>query len=119
MTPSDPSGPVAIAAGRKNPAESRGLAIVALARKLKEGDVQARCEAAHDLALLADPRVYPLLFQALDDKDPRVRLQAVRGLGHLTALSSEARRALRAVSDDPDASVRIHVAKVMRRRGKS
>jgi HEAT repeat protein/ferric-dicitrate binding protein FerR (iron transport regulator) len=60
-------------------------ALDGLAKKLKEGDVQARCEAAHDLALLADPRVYPLLFQALDDKDPSVVLWTVRGLmGHAT-----------------------------------
>ena len=63
-------------------------ALDALAKKLREGDVQARCEAAHDLALLADRRVYPLLFQALNDKDPSVVLWTVRGLmGHATPVT--------------------------------
>lgn len=51
----------------------------ALKKKLSTGDVQQRCEAAHDLSLLADPRIYPLLFNALGDKDAAVR-DWVRGL---------------------------------------
>ena len=51
-----------------------------LARNAAAADMQARCVACHELAQLADRRVYPLLFKALSDPDEAVRIQATGDL---------------------------------------
>ena len=51
--------------------------LLELEKKLKEGDVEARCEAVYDLAQLADKRIYPPLFRALRDPDDAVVANAI------------------------------------------
>ena len=57
-----------------------------LQKKLTEGDVEARCEAVHDLAQLGDKRIYPLLFQGLSDKQEAVVAHAIFGLDRHSTL---------------------------------
>ncbi|MCY3020680.1 MAG: HEAT repeat domain-containing protein [Planctomycetota bacterium] len=58
-----------------------------LGEKLQSADRWARCEAAWDLGNLADPRIYPLLFQAAGDPDSGVVKWALSSLGkHLSVL---------------------------------
>jgi len=54
-----------------------------LEKKLKEGNVEARCEAVYDLAQLGDKRIYPFIFRGLSDKQEAVASEAIRVLdGH-------------------------------------
>jgi len=62
--------------------------LVELEKKLKDGDMEARCEAVYDLAQFGDPRIYPLLFATLRDPDENVRIQTLKEIagGHLATL---------------------------------
>ncbi|MGH7145414.1 MAG: sigma-70 family RNA polymerase sigma factor [Planctomycetota bacterium] len=51
-----------------------------LTKKLKTGDVEARCEAAYDLGNLGDKRIDPLLVTGLTDADSAVAIRAVQAL---------------------------------------
>ena len=46
--------------------------LAGLEQKLKNGDVEARCEAVYDLAQLGDKRIFPLLLVGLCDKNQSV-----------------------------------------------
>jgi len=52
-----------------------------LTEKLQSADRWARCEAAWELGNLADPRIYPLLFQAAGDPDRGVVRWVLLSLG--------------------------------------
>ena len=61
-----------------------------LEKKLKEGDIEARCEAVYDLTQLGDKRIYPLLFHGLCDNQDVVVAKAIVELdGHNSMLSNE------------------------------
>jgi len=51
-----------------------------LEKKLKQGDVQARCEAIYDLTRLGDPRIYPMLIDLLQNNDAPDRVIAPEAL---------------------------------------
>ena len=55
-------------------------ALTNLQKKLRDGNVEERCEAVYDLTRLGDKRVYRLLSAALEDNDEAVVVRAISGL---------------------------------------
>ncbi len=96
-----PQAAEALAEAVRDPAENVRLASVAALIQLRA----------------APPVAEPAYVIAFADDDPRVRAQAVRGLGRLAVLSNAGRRALKAAAGDRDQSVRLQVAKALRKRG--
>lgn len=80
------------------------------------GDTGRRQDAAHLLGEVGLPSVLPALRQALRDRDPGVRLIAVRSLAKLT--HAEADDALETALRDRDEGVRVAAIKALTKRGR-
>jgi cyclophilin family peptidyl-prolyl cis-trans isomerase len=86
--------------------------VESLARWTRNPDAELRWRAAYSLARRAGPRAVPALVELVNDPDPRVRDQAVRGMNADSAESAGLRErafaAVMAATQDSSALVRIN-----------
>jgi hypothetical protein len=81
-----------------------------------------RALAVHNLGRLNDPKVWPVLAQAMDDADDRVRFEAAWGLSQNTltrspenaeALNAVQKALLRGLASDRNVDVRLNAARAL------
>ena len=118
----DPSSNVRWRAASALGAIGAGQSALPLARAVRDEAENVRLAAVVGLAQLgpaADGAIAEAAFvAALGDTDSRVRLHAVRGLGHLQKPSASVQRALETARSDEDESVRAQATRVLKRSGR-
>jgi len=89
--------------------------VTLLSDVLVKGDVGKRCDAAFALGEVGLPSALPALGAALKDKDPHVRVLAVKSLARLD--DERVPELLDKASRDRDESVRYHAGKARKALG--